>query len=704
MKEQFEALHKKAKSVEQAVLEDNIYKEGTFNLLIDLENIIIQIRESLGIDNSELFEKAGIRDPFDILDSALGHWDKKLNAEHLPTETDLVTNLIRDFRVKIRQTKAIYIPPDQKDPSNDTVHEEKEENRVDYNRVALTLQTILNHDFNGEKIMLDDIAISVSSTPTHSFRTRPYWEFNLKKLGIVIFTNNQHHNRTFVVLYHSDAYRRELRRYGKKTLKSKPRVKHFVFHNPEQFVADLKEALDTINSYVKMDGRYFSNPEFVKKDLYAFASAAGIDPNKLNTKRMRENYAQCSNGETINQLKYLKQAAKCLPGTLNYLATLNQLKELAGLEVVPPMDDEYFSNISNIKHDLQAYAEAVDQEIEEISISKIAGIEVKCANNEQIKGQKYLLRAGVHFKLATTMTAAASHQSLALKKLKEKLGIKTIFKQMDKEYFNDKDKVKNDLTIMAEANGISIEELTTTTELICRTFTYSNGQTINGNVYLSKAAIAYGLAEESIKAGHIRGPTLKKLKEVAGMEIKKYDEMDQEYFKNADAIKFDLQAFATEVGVEKIEDLNTQNMSTKTAVCANQESVRGQAYLCRATIALGLVKDKKKAGSKQKKALDMLKTRIGIQLPPAMDSKYFKKNLATDLAVIADQLGTSIDDLTFNALKDTDFVCASGKKIKSRTYIFRATMALGIYKSTREAQAKTKNVMNSIKEFIAEHQ
>ncbi len=703
MEEQFEALCKKAKSVEHAVLEDNIYKEGTFNLLLELENIIIQIRESLGIDNSELFEKAGIRDPFDILDSALGHWDKKLNPEHLPSEANLVTNLIREFRVKIRQTKAIYIPPDEKDPSSETAHEEKEQNKIDYNRVALTLQTVLNHNFDGERLMLDDIAISVSSTPTHSFRTRPYWEFNLKKAGIVIFVNNQHHNRTFVVPYHSDNYRRELRRYGKQTLKSDPRVKHFVFHNPEQFVTDLKEALDAINSFVEIDDKYFSNPEFVKKDLDAFASAAGTDPNKLNTQLMRDNDAQCSNGETINGRNYLRQAAKCLPETSGQLALLNHLKELAGLEVIPPMDDEYFSNINNVRHDLEAYAEAVDQEIEDLSISKIAGIEVKCANNEQIKGQKYLLRAGVYFKLATTMTAAASHQSLALKKLKEKLGIKAIFRQMDKEYFDDKDKVKNDLTIMAEANGISIEELTTT-YLINKPFTYSNGQTINGNVYLSKAAIAYGLAEEAIKAGHTRGPTLKKLKEVAGIEIKEHDEMDNEYFENAYAIKHDLHAFATEVGVEKIEDLNTQNMSTKTAVCANQESVRGQAYLCRATIALGLVKDKKKSGSKQKKALDMLKTRIGIQLPPPLDSKYFKKYLAADLAVLADKLEMTIEDLTFNALKDTDFVCASGETIKSRRYITRAAIALGICKNTRDANAKTIIVMDSIRKFIAEHQ
>lgn len=270
---------------------------------------------------------------------------------------------------------------------------------------------------------------------------------------------------------------------------------------------------------------------------------------------------------------------------------------------------------------------------------------------------------------------------------------------MDKAYFEDPIKVRNDLEAYALADGRSVEDLSVignSIEVLC-----SSGETMKFNTYLSHAGIALGLAKDSPESRRIKSTTIAKLKSIIGIDT--FSEMDADYFNNPIKVDADLTLFAMAAGKESVEDLFATRAHKITSHCSNGESLTFLTYLNRAGIALGIAKGTVEAMNLHAPILAKLKSIIGIeeQTFSEMDADYFNNpvKVRADLKLFTEATGKEyIEDLKTSYSHTINIICANGEPLSLKTYLYRAEIALGFAKKSQAGAVKP--ILRRLKSII----
>ena len=185
----------------------------------------------------------------------------------------------------------------------------------------------------------------------------------------------------------------------------------------------IKSGID-VKEYAKMDAAYFAKEENIKTDLKAFIAAIQkkgkkiSKPEDLLPNHFKTVEAVCNNKETVKGKTYLLRAAVALEIVEKYedasgfnTDSLNGLLNRIKVEKkeYPEMNRKYFENIENLKQDLYSYLSATEEtNPDNLKAKKMRSVEVVCANGEKVKGNTYLIRAGIELKLVNNRIEGAN--------------------------------------------------------------------------------------------------------------------------------------------------------------------------------------------------------------------------------------------------------------------------------------------------------
>ena len=178
--------------------------------------------------------------------------------------------------------------------------------------------------------------------------------------------------------------------------------------------------------FQEMDATYFANIDHVRDDLEAYAkkiNCTSIGDVKASSRPMQNAEILCANGEAVKGFTYLRRAAVALGIAANSAAAkpkevdaLVILKEKLGIETkaYPPMDKAYFSLVSNVLYDMEAYAKEIGVEIIDITTKNCASVGVVCSNGETVRGGTYIRRGAIAFGFGTSDREVSGKTSEAL--------------------------------------------------------------------------------------------------------------------------------------------------------------------------------------------------------------------------------------------------------------------------------------------------
>ncbi|MFC1615686.1 hypothetical protein ACFL21_00970 [Patescibacteria group bacterium] len=380
----------------------------------------------------------------------------------------------------------------------------------------------------------------------------------------------------------------------KEDLKKDPNVCYFYWCEQKLWKEKLKRVLldDFMGGNLdevkikEMDVDYFRKDGPWQADLLRFSEVIGCPIERLTTsKKYAKEYARCSNGSFIQFKSFLYNAMMHIEGVNTLAQALKKLKAWMGVEGMPlyEMNQNYFSEEGAWRKDFQAYAKAAGVEIIQLAINM--KIRVRCQNNERPLFQSYLLRASKNIEGVTTRCEA-------LRFLKGLMGCKEMdlenfdklhsgryysekIRDMDQDYFDEQGAWRIDLENYAKKAGVNIEDLSAfgfkKLRIRCR-----NGSTLFFPSFLSNA-------QKCIDGIKTRGEALNYLKELMGIEIQRFREMDQDYFSDWGDWRIDLFSFAEEANC-RIDQLSTGPKYGKVRTkCSNGESsITFQTFLRRA--------------------------------------------------------------------------------------------------------------------------
>jgi len=277
--------------------------------------------------------------------------------------------------------------------------------------------------------------------------------------------------------------------------------------NLSTFREALDELLKLLGYEAKMNEKYFRNVKNVRYDLKAFAREASKGKEETygiadlnNGNKFVGVEAKCSNGKRYKFNSYLGRCKSQLRLKSNKEA-LDTLKRLLGYavpetRVYPKMDKEYFENVENVRHDLEAFAKKASHvKKEKVGIAdlnngrKFVGFEAKCSNGEDVIFNTYLFRVKRVFKL--------SGQREALDKLLTMLGYECVkYPDMDREYFENVENVRYDLEVFARAKdeGLKVTDLYTSPKFLNLKAVCSNGEDVRFGTYLRRVKRVFKLS------------------------------------------------------------------------------------------------------------------------------------------------------------------------------------------------------------------
>lgn len=291
---------------------------------------------------------------------------------------------------------------------------------------------------------------------------------------------------------------------------------------------------------------------------------------------------------------------------------------------------------------------------------------------------------------------------------------------MNEKYFVDPENIKSDLQGFFDEynknrkNPKKIEDIEFENIRLIP-YKCKNGEEIAGGTYINRAGVAFKMAKNRRAAFAKHDEILDKLLQIAQItKTEKVKPMDEEYYKDPENIRKDLNAFLVEVkkqkrrkNPQKIEDLSVDAMcKVKDLVaCSNNEKVNGFTYILRAGKPLGMSSGTKESGKKMKAIFDELKKRVGIEAKnyPEMNVEYFEKleNIKKDLQAFADESKVTIENLMTNHLDGTSVECSNQETIEGKTYLSRAAKALDSkIKSTPEAGKIMGDTLKTLKRKI----
>ena len=353
----------------------------------------------------------------------------------------------------------------------------------------------------------------------------------------------------------------------------------------------------------KMNEAYFNNRELVEADLRKYL--AQTDKNsteELSTKIPKPSTSiQASNGEEVKWNTYLKRASKIFFGTDEKKSTKNphrkadalkKLKNICGIEAggYDEMNESYFGNSENIKHDLEQFLSETDKtSIDELTV-KTPGenISVVTFSRQRVKWNTYLSRAsgallGTEYKKGSKNPHRTSD---ALRELKKICGIEVKeYDPMDEVYFCNRELVEVDLKkFLNQTDKTSIDELSTLIPGRSDSITASNGEEVKWSTYLIRASkiILGTVTNKKAKKPHRPANALDELKRICEIKL-----MNEAYFKNPNFVRCDLERFLAKTDKESIFELTTTTPRASTAtIASNDEEVKWQTYLNRASTDL----------------------------------------------------------------------------------------------------------------------
>ena len=226
------------------------------------------------------------------------------------------------------------------------------------------------------------------------YRSTPYQLIVIPELNKMIHLCVEKGNQTFII--HNDTNYESYLHKGKKWHYKQPNIDNFSWCDPEEWKTKLQHYLSQEQAETKvqkMTSEYFHNPDYIKMDLQAFATKAGVLVKDLNTNNLIKNEVTCSNGELVKGFTYLRRAKTADFGE-TYSEALTNLKKLIEIETEKyiEMNIEYFTE-KNVRNDLQAFADKADVSIKDLHTGNLTKNEVICSNGELVKGQTYLKRA-----------------------------------------------------------------------------------------------------------------------------------------------------------------------------------------------------------------------------------------------------------------------------------------------------------------------
>jgi hypothetical protein len=270
------------------------------------------------------------------------------------------------------------------------------------------------------------------------------------------------------------------------------------------------------------------------------------------------------------------------------------------------MDKDYFEDPDKVRFDFERYSEVAGKDA--LDLPTLFNKSVICSNGANVKFTTYLHTAGKALELAKNTREAASKRLMIRNKLLETAGYELIiWDEMDKEYFEDREKVSFDLANYQEALGKDVFSLnvTSTKSAICH-----SGEIVTFATYLRRAGTALGFAASQAEITS-RKDVFNCLLEIGGYEV-----MNKNYFGNGDNVRYDLDEFSKKAGIE-VRGLTT--LFNKSVICSSGANIKFITYLSRAAVALGFAKFQADIVSR-KEILDHLLEMSGYKV---MNKEYF---------------------------------------------------------------------------------
>ncbi len=473
------------------------------------------------------------------------------------------------------------------------------------------------------------------------------------------------------------------------------------------------KASDTLKTRKKFAGLdeinelYYKDSMKIRADLEAFAKVSGKNVLELSTTDY-PNEAICSNGKSVKFQLYISRArvALCLANNITEAHskgsdTVKSLKKLAGFY---ERDELYYKDPVKVKADLEAFAQVCGKSVFALNTSD-DGVEAICSNGESVKFGTYVKNAGVPLGLANNYIEAKTKMAGTLTTLKRLAGVDVIdLKEHDKRdelYYKDPVKVKADLESFAKACGKNILELNASdhaTEIIC-----ANGKSMKFLSYIKNAGVAHGLAINTSDPRAKSVETLNILKRLAGMEIEEYIKRDDSYYNDTKTVKADMEAFGKVCG-KSVFELNSSDYVAE-VICLNGEKVRLRRYLINAGVALGIAKDSTDAQSKIVEILIALKKLSGLDIKgykeyDERNELYYKDpvKVKADMEAFAQVCGKSAVTLcTGDQDASVEAICSNGERVKFRTYIRNAAVAMSLVEKYIDVDSKKAETLKILK-------
>jgi hypothetical protein len=321
-----------------------------------------------------------------------------------------------------------------------------------------------------------------------------------------------------------------------------------------------------------------------------------------------------------------------------------------------------------------------------------------CQNGQEMSGFKFLYRATCAFGFPRNRKEGDHNHTRVLKHLLKTSG----FALLDRDYFQDPNNVRADLSSFARQLGSAKCPLDLNTgNLRFLNIKCHNGQERNGITYIRTAASALGLADGVREASSKQAQILKHLLGIAGFEIPEYAPLDSSYFQNLYNVRFDLDSFARQLGEQKTPlDLSGHNMASLCIICRNGQKFKGEAYLRKVAVALGLAMKVREAGSKQAQALSYLVKVADFKI---LDNAYYRDSVkvCADLNAFAVQCGEGITpyDLNEKRMRSISITSQNGQVLSGIRYLYAAARAFGFAGSMKEARSKFVLTLSKLKEI-----
>ena len=661
-----------------------------------------------GFENDEMFTAFVESSQYEevCMDTILDYISSRI--DYLLSQKETLEELAALFGIKVVPSKRVLLEPMDLKASLDGDGNFENKKQISENKSKLILAMLFENGF-----VADDVNVVTGVLRKNMMRKESYNCIEIASLGVKIFVNNGYGEATYI-LTNSESWRDLFGKTKQELIDQFGAVRLIFSKNDVEgwlgSISDIIFASDLVQGResditegifeTSMAEDYFKNVENVKKDLEAYANEAGREVLDLIVGFRGK--AVCNNGEIVTFFTYLRRAGISL-GIIDTVENertkvLTKLQLFAGYDV---MNKNYFLDTEKLRYDLEKFAESAGCKVEELSTNSMNRI--TCYNGQEFSYRSYLSLAGVELGLAETQTEARGMISVILVDLLELLGYEVDDRKkdfdMDQNYFESLENIKDDLEKYAESAGCEVYELNATSaeKVKC-----NNGEFVSLVTYLARYAVVFGFQDTSYEARCNSAYNFKKLLEFAGFESPIDEEMSSEYFANVENVRVDLEKYAESVGCE-IYELNAT--SSEIVKCNNGENVRFVTYLARYAAASGLYRTLTEARGNSVHSFKTLLEYAGFESPISeeMSSEYFAnvENVRADLEKYAASVGCEVYEL--GVTSSVRVKCNNGENVRFATYLDRAGLGLGIYKLSINSRKDLWGNLNALLEYAYDY-